>query len=182
MMYVLKRISPAIWTTIFKKSFLCSAGIQFTAGCGIGEDVEFLTKAFAMCGKIASAKSCPYLYAIHADRPTPVSGAGEKRASRLADGAESLIRTARYLKEHSPSRKVRDIADSLLLPEGLIKRLNVAARQNDAAWFYQTLNAPETKRALMSSRRHLAHKPEVFVKAAFLMIAPHIYFKRQSRP
>jgi hypothetical protein len=183
MMYVWKRISPAIWTTIFKKSFLDSTGIQFTAGCGCGEDVEFLTKAFALCGKIASTKLCPYLYAIHPDRPTPVSGASDENpASRRADGAEALIRTAQYLKDHSPSRKVRDIADSLLLPEGLVKRLNAAARQNDAAKFYRTLNAPETRRALMSSRKHLARRPEVFAKAALMMIAPHIYFKRQSRP
>jgi hypothetical protein len=182
-MRIFKQIETAIWSTIFRRGFLDETGIEFAVGCQFGEDVEFLVKAFSLVSFVDFSTRCPYIYVHHDGMASKASDGTEENALlRYAGNAEAIVRTARYLKEHSPSQKVRDIADSLLLPEGLIKMLNVAARQNDVARFFQTLNAPETRRALMSSRKHLARKPEVFAKAAFLMIAPHIYFRRQSRP
>jgi hypothetical protein len=180
--YILKKISPAIWTTIFKKSFLLETGLEFTVGCRFGEDVEFLTKAFSRAGKITFVKQCPYLYVIHSGMMTRASETSkEKRLRRNIDSAGALIRAAYYLGEHSSSPKVRDIAECLLLPEGLIKALNASAEQRDAAKFFQTLNAPETRRALMSSRKYFTNKPEIFAKSVCLMIAPHIYFRRRAK-
>jgi hypothetical protein len=113
---------------------------------------------------------------------TLVSGASkEKLRLRYVDSANGLLRTALYLNQHSRSPKVRDIANNLLLPESLIKSLNAAAQQNDAAKFYQILNASETKRILMSSVKYVTRKPEIFMNAAFLMTAPRIYFRRRSK-
>ena len=182
-MYIFKQIRPAIVTVIFKKSFLGATGIKFTAGCGYGEDVEFVTKIFSRCGKIGFSKKCPYIYVHHDGMTSATSAANEeKSARRYADNADAICRTARNLSEHATSPKVRDIAQNLLSPEGLIKMLNIAAKQNDAAAFYQTLYDPETKRALLASRKYFLQKPEVFLKAAALLIAPRAYFKRRSKP
>jgi len=66
--------------------------------------------------------------------------------------------------------------------EGLIKTLNVSAMRHDEAKFYQPLYDPETRRALLASHRYFFQKPEVFIKATFLLIAPRIYFRKRSKP
>ena len=103
-------------------------------------------------------------------------------ARRYADNAEAVCRAARYIAEHAESPKIRDIGMNFLLAEGLIKTLNVAARQRDEAQFYRILHAPDTKRALTASLRYLPQKPEVSLKAAALLTTPRLYFRIRSKP
>ena len=95
--------------------------------------------------------------------------------------ADALYRAAHYLAEHAESPKVRDAATNFMLPESLIKTLNVAARQYDKAKFYQTLYAPGTRRALSASLRYLLKEPENFLKATVLLTAPRLYFWIRSK-
>jgi glycosyltransferase involved in cell wall biosynthesis len=182
LMRVFKKVKFAIVTTIFKKSFLLENDLEFTEGCSYGEDVEFLTKAFSRCSSVNFSTRCPYIYVHHGDMTSKTSAASREAAlRRYSDNAGAICRAARYVAKHSPSPKARDVAENLLLPEGLIKTLNAAAKRNDAAAFYQTLYAPETRRALLGSRKYALQKPEVFLKAASLLLAPRIYFSRRAR-
>jgi len=182
-MYILTQIKPSICTTIFKTSFLKTAGLEFNTGCGFGEDTEFLTKALSRCSSINFAAGCHYTY-VHHDSMTSKTTrqTSDKYLRRYADNAEAICRAARYLAEHAKSPKVRDVAMNFMLAEGLIKTLNVAAMRHDEADFYRILYEPETRRALLTSRRHFFQKPEVFIKAAFLLVAPRLYFRSRSKP
>jgi len=108
--------------------------------------------------------------------------APDKYLLRYAHNAEATYRAARYLAEHADSPKVRDIARNFMLAEGFIKTLNVAAMRRDREKFYRMLDEPETRHALFASSRYFFKKPEVFLKAAFLLIAPQVYFQTRSKP
>ena len=182
-MYIMKKIRTSVWSAIFKKQFILSSEIEFEEGCSRGEDVEFMTRALARSEKTGLAEVCPYTYVIHDDIAAQTSATSrEASLRRYSDNAGAICRAARYVAEHSTSPKARDVSENLLLPEGLIKTLNAAAKRNDPAAFFQTLYAPETRRALLGSRKYALQKPEVFLKAASLLLAPRIYFSRRAKP
>jgi glycosyltransferase involved in cell wall biosynthesis len=180
-MFIFKQMQPAL-SALFKTSFLKTEGLEFTAGSVVGGDGEFLTKDFSRCGSINFTTGCHYIYVQHEDmtsittRQTP-----EKSLSRYIHVTEAVCRAARYLAERAESPKVRDVAMNFMLADGLIRTMNVAARQHDKAKFYQTLHAPETRRALIASLRYLLRKPEVSIKAATLLTAPRLYFWMRSK-
>jgi len=181
-MYIFSRIKPAIWTTIFKKSFLTSVGLEFTEVCRFAEDVEFLTKAFSRSRSIFFSTGCHYTYLQHVDMMSKTTRqTRDKFIRRYADNAAVVCRTARYLAEHAESPKVRDVAVNFMMAEGLIKTLNVAAMRNDEAEYYRMLSEPETRWTLAASRRYFFQKPEVFVKAARLLFAPRAYFRKRLK-
>jgi glycosyltransferase involved in cell wall biosynthesis len=174
-MYIFTRIKPSICTTVFKTSFIKTAGLEFTAGCGYGEDVEFLVKVFSRCRSINFSTGCHYIYVQHEDMTS-------RTARRYADNAEATCRAARYLMERTESPKVRDIAMNFMLADGLIKTLNVAARQGDQGKFYRILHLPETRRVLAASlSKSVRRKLDIFVKAAVLLLFPRLYFRMRSR-
>ena len=182
-MYIFKRIRPGIWSTIFKTKFLKTTGLEFTAGCMVGEDTEFLTNAFSRCGSIGFSTACHYIYVQHEDmvskttRQTP-----DQSIRRYADDAGAVCRAAQYLAEHAESPKVRDIAMNFMLADGLIKTLNVAARQRDQEKFCRLVHVPETRRALMASLLvSLPRKLDIFIKAATLLLFPRLYFTIRSK-
>lgn len=181
-MHIFKRIRPSICTTIFKTSFLKTAGLEFTVGCHVGADTEFLTKALSRCGSINFSTGCHYIYVQHEDmvsrtmRQTP-----DKILRRYTYITEAVCRTARYLAKHAESPKVRGIAMNFMLADGFIRTLNVAAMRNDETEFYLTLYAPEARRALTASLRYIFQKPEVFLKASSLLIVPWTYFRIRSK-
>jgi hypothetical protein len=166
---------------MFKTSFLRAAGLEFIAGCWVGEDTEFLAKALSRCGSISFSTGSHYVYVQHSEMTMKTTrSTKEKTLARYACGTESICRAARYIAEHAKSRKVRDVARNYMLAEGLINTLNVAARRHDETEFRRVLHDTETKRALTASLRYVFRKPEVFFKAAILLIAPRTYFRMRS--
>jgi hypothetical protein len=157
--------------------------LEFTAGCGFGEDTEFLGKVFARCESISFSTGCPYIYVHHQDMTTKTTlQTPDKSIRRYADNAEATCRAARYLIKHTKSSKVRDIAMNFMLADGLIKTLNVAARQGEKEKFYRILHVSETKQVLTASLlRSLPRKLDVFMKAAALLLFPGLYFGIRSR-
>jgi len=159
------------------------AALEFIADCRFGEDTEFLTKAFARCISINFSTGCHYIYVRHGEAASKATlQTPDKYLRRYADNAEATYRAALYLAEHANSPKVRDIAMNFMLAEGLIKTINVAAMRRDESQFYRMLNEPETRRALFASRWYVFKKPGLFMKAAFLLIAPRVYFRMRSKP
>jgi len=182
-MYIFKKIKPAIWSTIFKLSFLREMGLKFTVSCRYGEDTEFLTKAFSRCGSINFSAECHYIYVHHENMTSKTTlQAPDKHLRRYTDNAEATYRAALYLAEHAGSPKVRGIAMNFMLAEGFIKTLNVASMRRDEAQFRRMLDEPETRRALLASRWYFFQKPGLFMKAALLLFAPGVYFRMRSKP
>jgi glycosyltransferase involved in cell wall biosynthesis len=181
-MFIRHKILTSICAVLFKKSFLNQAGLLFSADCDSGEDVEFLIKAFALSGHTAFALKYPYIYVHHADMGSVAAQAsGEKRLMRNTHRANALLRTAMYLKEHSPSLRIRDLAEHLLMPEARVKLLTIAAMQNDPGKFNDILNEPDTKPILRSSGKYAFQKPEVFLKALCLLAFPRVYFRLRAK-
>jgi glycosyltransferase involved in cell wall biosynthesis len=181
LMFINKKILTSICAVLFKNQFLRSAGLLFSADCVSGEDVEFLIKAFSLSKKTAFSSRHPYIYIHHAEMGSASALSGEKRLSVRLDRANSLLRTAVYLKEHSPSPQIRDLADHLLMPEARIKLLTIAAMRNDPEKFNEILRESPTKQILWSSKKYALRKPEVFLKALWLLTFPGIYFKARAK-
>ena len=170
-----------IIAAMFKTNFLKTIGLEFTPNCIGDEDGEFLTKAFSRCKKIGFSTKCSYVYIMHNNNTTKIlRSTRDEKICYYADRAATLCRKARYLTEHAESQKVRDIGN-YILSEGLVKTLNAAAMHLDKAKFYQTLNMPETRQALFAGCRYFFKKPELFIKAVFLLIAPSVYFWVRSK-
>lgn len=180
-MFINKKIQTSICAVLFKKSFLSGTELRFTSGCASGEDVEFLIKAFSRSERTAYALKHPYVYVHHDGMGSAAAASREKRMSLQIHRANALLRTSAYLKEHSPSPRVRDLADHLLLPEARIKLLTIAAMQNDPGKFNEILNEPETRPILMSSRKCVFQKPEIFFKAFSLLTFPEMYFRLRAK-
>ncbi|MDR1508435.1 MAG: glycosyltransferase [Synergistaceae bacterium] len=180
-MFIRKKILTAIWTVLFKKQFLDSAGLLFSAGCASGEDVEFLVKAFSLSGHTSFSLKHPYVYVHHADMGSAADISDEKRLILRIHRANAMTRAAEYLKERAPSPKVRDLADHLLLPEARIKLLTIAAMQNDPEKFHEILKEARTRPILWSSRKYALQKPEVFLKALCLITLPRVYFRVRAK-
>jgi glycosyltransferase involved in cell wall biosynthesis len=180
---LLKKIFPCLWTTLFKKDFLDGIGISFSADCAVGEDSEFLIKAFSHAGKISFSPLCPYVY-VHHDEMGSMTGVAseDKKLLRYEQISRSEMKLAVYLKENSPSPKVRDIASRLLLPESHMRFLTMAAKRGDYAKFIRMLDAPQVRSALRSSWRYAHLRPEVFYKALCALLFPRAYFDSRSRP
>lgn len=180
-MFIRKKILTAIWTVLFKKQFLDSAGLLFSAGCASGEDVEFLVKAFSLSGHTSFSLKHPYVYVHHAGMGSAEDISGEKRLIRRTHRANALMRAAAYLKEHSPSPRVRNLADHLLLPEAHINFLTIAAMRNDPEKFDDILKEARTRAILWSSRKYALQKPEIFLKALCLLTLPRVYFRARTK-
>ena len=180
-MFIRNEILTSICAVLFKKPFLDSAGLRFTSGCASGEDNEFLIKAFSHSGRTAFALKHSYVYVHHDDMGSAAAVSYEKRLRLQTHRADAMLRTAIYLKEHSPSPRLSNLADHLLLPEARIKLLTIAAMRNDPDKFNEILNDPETRPILWSSRKYALQKPEVFLKALCLRAFPGMYFRMRAK-
>ncbi|MDR1136938.1 MAG: glycosyltransferase [Synergistaceae bacterium] len=172
----------AVFTTLFKTSFLRGARLEFPEECRFGEDYEFIVKAFSRCGSVAVSTECPYVY-VHSQGNASASSLSsmEKHFRRYADITASTLRIANYLKEHSASPKLLDIADNLLVPEYFMRVLTLAAKESDMEKFNRTLAALDVKRLMFSTGKYAARKPELFLKAICIFASPKLFYRVKSR-
>jgi hypothetical protein len=171
-----------VWTTLFKTSFLREARLEFHEGCRFGEDYEFTVKAFSQCRSIALSPECPYVYVHHRGNMSFASySSREKYISRYSEITASTLRIANYLKEHSSSPKLLDLADNLLEPEYLMRVLTLAAKEGDMEKFYRKLASLDTRRLLLATGKYATRKPELFLKAMCIIAFPKLFYKVKSR-
>jgi hypothetical protein len=172
----------SVVTTFFKMSFLREAGIEFPEGCQFGEDFEFTVKAFSRCRSIAISPECPYVYVHHRGNISFSSiSTREKRVLRYSEITASTLRIANYLKEHSASPKLLDMADNLLEPEYLMRVLTLAAKEGDMEKFNDTLASLNARRLLFATGKYAARKPELFLKAMSILASPKLFYMVKSR-
>jgi hypothetical protein len=172
----------AVFTTLFKMSFLRGARLEFPEECRFGEDYEFTVKAFSRCRSVAVSPECPYVYVHHRGNASASSlSSTEKHLRRYSDITASTLRIANYLKEHSASPKLMDIADNLLMPEYFMRVLTLAAKESDMEKFNRTLASLDVKRLLLSTAKYAARKPELFMKAMYIFASPKLFYRVKSR-
>ncbi len=172
-----KKISPTVWSMMFRRCFLDNIGLLFSEGCSAGEDTEFVTKALSMTGKVVFVAECPYFYRYHEGMGSiKDADNAEKKMRRYRENTEAHFRTAEYLMSHSIHPDVRDAAKNFLLPQAQIRTLTLYAQSGDRAAFDEMIRNPEVRASLARARRSLAFKPEVFLKAILLLVCPGLYY------
>lgn len=176
------KIAPTVCGMLFRKNFLLETGLRFHEGCAAGEDVEFQLKTLCRAGQAAFTSDCLYIYVHHAGmgslRDTDTK---TKQIRRYRDNTDAHQRTARYLSEHAPSERIKELADCFIMPQALIRRLTLCARTNDRAGFDALLSDGETRKTLSSSKKFFFQKPEVYGKAFALLHFPDLYYRLRSR-
>jgi hypothetical protein len=105
---------------------------------------------------------------------------GEKRLQRYSEITASTLRIANYLKEHSASPKLLDIADNLLRPEYFMRALTLAAKEDNMEKFNSTLASFNARRLLLATGKYAARKPELFLKAMCITAFPRLFYMAKS--
>lgn len=171
-------IGPHVCGMLFRKSFLLEAGLRFHEGCTAGGDVEFQLKALCRARKVAFAPDCLYIYVHHSGMGSiSDNNTKDKQVRRYRDNTEAHFRAARYVKEHAPSEKIKELADCFLLPQAIIRRLTLCARTEDRAEFDAILSDRDTRKTLSASKKFFSEKPEVYLKALSVLHFPDIYYR-----
>ena len=172
----------AVVTILFKMSFLRAAQLEFPEECRFGEDYEFIVKAFSRCRSIAVSPECPYVYVHHSGNMSASSiSSREKRIFRYSQITASMLRIANYLKEHSASPKLLDIARNFLEPVYLTRVLTLAAKEGDRERFNRTLASLDKRHLLFATGKYAARKPELFLKTLCILASPKLFYWVKSR-
>lgn len=178
----LNKIAPHICGTLFRKSFLLETGLRFQEGCTNGEDVEFQLKALCRAGQAAFTSDCLYIYVHHSGMGSVRDNdSKEKQIRRYVDNTGAQLRTARYLSEHAPSERIKDLADHFLMPQALIRRFTFCAKTDNRAEFDELLSDSAARNVLGASKNYVFQKPEVYMKAFALLHFPGIYYRLRRR-
>lgn len=175
---------PPFMCCMYSADFLRKYELRFHEGCTSGEDTEFQMKAFCMAGSVTFTQEAPYIYMHHNEMGSVRDNdTREKRILRYGHNTQAQTRTAEYLAKHSASESVRELAVKILMPQSVIRRLNLSAMKHDRAGYNSLLN---DNKAMNILRRALCfytlrRKPEVFMKALTVMVMPGIYYRVRAR-
>ncbi|MBQ7219945.1 MAG: glycosyltransferase [Synergistaceae bacterium] len=174
---MLKPIAPHTCCMMFKRDFLLAHSIRFHEGCTAFEDIEFQMKAFCHAKRVSFTKECLYIY-VNSPEMGSVrdNDTREKSLRRYIDSSEAHFRTAEYLSKNAPSERTKYLADYLLMPEAVIRKFTVCAKDDDREGFDALLKDKRVREVLLSSRRVFFRKPELFMKALAVLYMPGLYF------
>ena len=179
---VFNKIVPHVCGMLFRKKFLLETEIRFYEGCIAGGDVEFQLKCLCRAEKATFTSECLYIYVHHAGMGSiRDNNTREKELHRYRDNTDAQLRVAAYLSEHAPSVRIKELADKLLLPQALIRRLTLCSMTDDRARFDALLSETSTQRALSESKKFSLQKPEVYLKAFALLHFPGLYYRLRRR-
>ena len=174
---------PPFMCCMYSSDFLKRFGLKFHGGCSSGEDVEFQMMAFCMAGRVSFSDECPYIYMHHPEMGS-VRGndTREKKILRYEHNTQAQTRTAEYLITHSDSQRVRELAGKILMPQNVIRRLNLAAMKNDRAEYASIRKSESAMKILRQAfcLYTLRKKSEVFMKAMMILIMPGIYYRMRA--
>ncbi len=181
MMRLAKKISPTVCSTMYRKRFLDEADLSFSEGCSAGGDTEFAVKAFSVARHVVFGTECPYIYRHH-ERMGSVEdrNTAEKAMRRYRDNTDAHFRAAEYIMNHSIYPDVRDAAKYFLLPQAQIRMLTQYAKSGDRAAYDAMIRSPEIRASLAQTRKLLTLKPEVFLKAMWLLLFPKSYYRMRA--
>lgn len=177
--FVLSGEIPPMWCCMYRADFLRANGLVFLEGCSSGEDVDFITRGLSVADRVTFVEECLYVY-VHHEGMGSVRGndTAGKRLTRYEHNTNAQVSTAKYLIERAKSRELRDMAGKILMPQTVIRRLNLAAMKNDREGWESLLTDRENKRVLREGLccYTLRRKPEVFMKALMIVMMPGVYY------
>ena len=175
---IFNKVVTPVCGTLFRKQFLQENGLRFQEGCTAGEDVEFLLKVFCHVRQAAFTPDCLHIYVHHAGMGSVHGNSSkEKQIRRYRDNTDAHLRAARYLSEHAPSARIKELADHFLLPQALIRRLTLCAKTDNRAEFDALLSDNSVRNTLRASKSFFFQQPEDYLKALALLYFPGIYYQ-----
>lgn len=172
------RLSPHCCATLYKSSLIKNSGVKFLAVCTVGQDVIFNIELMCHAEKIAFTPECLYIYILN-----PESGqvrgkdTFEKRLKRYKAFTEGHLHAAEYISSHAKTKKIKSLAEDMLLPEALIRRFTIFSREQNKEAFKNLLAEKGVKKILLRSVKFLFRKPEVFFKALWVILFPDLYYR-----
>ena len=179
-MRIFKPIAPVLCSIIFRKSLILNNQIRFHDGCTAFEDIEFELKAFCHAEKVSFIRDCLYIYNLYNHGPEIGSvrenDTDEKKLRRYIHSSQAHERLAEYLSLHAPSKRVKFMADNLLMPEAVIRKFTIEARRNDSAAYEKLCGDEKIREVLRRSKKILFKKPELFFKSLMLLYVPKLYY------
>ena len=170
---------PAVWACMYGAEFLRRNNLRFTEGCSSGEDIDFITRALCRAESVSFVRECLYIYMHHPEMGSVRDNdTFSKQITRYGHNTIAQKHTAEYLCEYAKSCELREIAGRILLPQSVIRRLNLAAMKRNWAEYDSVLRDGEAMKILRRGICFftLRRKPEVFMKAVMIMIMPGIYY------
>lgn len=170
---------PPMWCCMYRADFLKAGGLVFLEGCSSGEDVDFITRALCRAERVTFTEEYLYIYMHHDDMGSVKDNSTrDKKILRYEHNTNAQISTAKYLVERAKSRELRDMAGKILMPQSVVRRLNLAAMKDDREGWESLLSDSENMRVLREGlcRYTWRRKPEVFMKALMIVMMPGMYY------
>ena len=182
--FILRGEVPPVWSCIYRADFLRQFGILFLEGCSSGEDIDFITRAFCRADRVTFVREYLYVY-VHHEGMTSIrdNDTREKRLLRYEHNTAAQLNTAEYLRDYAKSKSLRDMAGKILVPQNVIRHLNISAMKSDREGYVSLLKDAEAMKNLRNALSFftLKHKPEVFMKALMLKYFSEIYYMMRAK-
>lgn len=176
--YILQKTLPPLWSCMYDRAFLFANNLYFYPGCICGEDVEFQIKAFCMARSIKIVNECLYYYVQHNN----MSSVMNNKITRYEHNTQAQIRTAIYLQENG-STKLKAFAEDILMPQNIIRQLNIFAMKHDKTGYDKFLNDSKNIDILEKSQKFyiMFRSPEIFFKAFMILHVSDLYYRLRSK-
>ena len=181
--FILGNYVPPLFCCIYRTDLIRRSGLSFLEGCTSGEDTDFITIALCRAEKVTFIRECLYIYMHHDDMGSVRdNNTRDKKILRYEHNTLAQLRTAKNILEYAQSRELKDMAGKVLMPQNVIRRLNIAAMKNDMEAYRLLLSAKENTAALHKALGMftLKRKPEVFLKALMILLMPGIYYRMRK--
>lgn len=177
--FINSKIVPPVWSCMYKGGWLRKNDLTFCEGCSAGGDIDFITRALCVAEKVTFIEGNLYIYVHHSEMgSTRDANTSEKKFTRYEHNTNAQTVTAEFLMKHSQSEQLRLTANKILMPNTLIRRLNIYSVRNNKAGYDSFLQDKTNKEVIRRALDLyvLKNKPEVFAKAIMILYAPGIYF------
>ena len=184
-LWIKKKIAfRGVWNCIFRKSFLNGINLRFNENCFFGEDEEFLIKAMISASRVGFDRETSYTYVQHSGQTLAKYEAIEKQLMPMGHLMLANFRTGRYIRKYSDCEKRKQYAKNFLVPDSIVKMITVYARSESLEEYQRKLKVLNHKKVhalLLSTRKFIFKKPELFFKALMILYVPNLYYKIRHR-
>lgn len=170
---ILNKIEPAL-SILCSKVFLRTNSIVFTAGCRAGEDGEFIMKALSASRKSAVCRETGYFY-VQRSGMSSRRFCRESRIERYHEHTEAQARAAEFIAGNNNDPALLKLISSLIMPAVVMRRMSYLAMKKDREAFdcaFRQISSAQ----LLKSNAFLFKKPEIFLRALFLLTLPSVYY------
>ena len=172
-----KGFMPHVCAMLYKRSFFEKINLRFTEGCICGGDMEFSRKALCRAERVSFTSEGLYVGVQSSESGTiQAQKSTEKQRQRSKDDIAANFRTAEYFFKYAKSRKIKFLIKNLYMPELAVKSFTHCAKFNEPEEYKELLKDTELKKILMRSFKIIFIKPEIFLKALIILLAPGFYY------